>query len=86
MIFDQVASQQFVLSQLLPATANRCHECLMHATVDLSDAVASAADGHGDEIIAAQIRSVLNELAIVTGRVYTDDILDRIFSQFCIGK
>jgi tRNA modification GTPase len=28
----------------------------------------------------------LAELGKVVGAVYTDDLLDRIFSRFCIGK
>ncbi len=41
--------------------------------------------GH-DELVAAEIRAALHELGKVVGAVYTDDILDRIFSRFCIGK
>ena len=39
-----------------------------------------------DELTAAEIRIALVELGKVVGAVYTDDILDRIFSRFCIGK
>ncbi len=28
----------------------------------------------------------LDELGKVVGAVYTDDVLDRIFSRFCVGK
>jgi tRNA modification GTPase len=28
----------------------------------------------------------VDELGKVVGAVYTDDLLDRIFSTFCIGK
>ena len=37
-------------------------------------------------LIAAEIRSALDELGRVAGAVYTDDVLDRIFSRFCVGK
>ncbi len=39
-----------------------------------------------EELAAAEIRLALEELGKVVGAVYTDDILDRIFSRFCIGK
>ena len=42
--------------------------------------------GTGEELIAAEIRTTLGALGEVVGAVYTDDILDRIFSRFCIGK
>ena len=59
--------------------------------VDGSDAawraaVAQARGRQGEELIAAEIRLALDELGLILGAVYTDDILDRIFSRFCIGK
>ncbi|RLT22077.1 MAG: tRNA uridine-5-carboxymethylaminomethyl(34) synthesis GTPase MnmE, partial [Planctomycetota bacterium] len=40
----------------------------------------------GDELIAIEIRQALQELSTILGEIYTDDILDHIFSNFCIGK
>ncbi|MBF0554162.1 MAG: tRNA uridine-5-carboxymethylaminomethyl(34) synthesis GTPase MnmE [Nitrospirae bacterium] len=38
------------------------------------------------EIIAIELRNSLNALGQITGSITTGDILDRIFSDFCIGK
>jgi tRNA modification GTPase len=38
------------------------------------------------EILALELREALEELGAMAGAVYTDDLLDRIFSRFCIGK
>jgi len=38
------------------------------------------------EVLALELRSALEELGMIVGAVYTDDLLDRIFSRFCIGK
>jgi tRNA modification GTPase len=38
------------------------------------------------EIVAVALRSALGQLGEMTGAVYTNDLLDRIFSRFCIGK
>ncbi|MFL5327732.1 MAG: tRNA modification GTPase [Gemmataceae bacterium] len=38
------------------------------------------------EIVALELRSALEHLGAMTGAVYTDDLLDRIFTRFCIGK
>ncbi len=38
------------------------------------------------EILAVELRGALDELGAMVGAVYTDDLLDRIFSRFCIGK
>ena len=41
--------------------------------------------GSGD-MISADVRQVIAEIGAITGEVTNEDILDRIFSQFCIGK
>jgi tRNA modification GTPase len=38
------------------------------------------------EIIAIELRHSLDKLGEIVGAVTTEDILDRIFSDFCIGK
>src|SRR3972149_9718223 len=38
------------------------------------------------EIQALHLRESLNSLGEITGVVTTEDILDRVFSEFCIGK
>jgi tRNA modification GTPase len=38
------------------------------------------------EIMAIELREALQSLGEITGAVTTEDILNRIFSQFCIGK
>jgi tRNA modification GTPase len=38
------------------------------------------------EILALELRTALDQLGEMVGAVYTDDLLDRIFSRFCIGK
>ena len=43
-------------------------------------------EGIGYELVAIDLRKALDTIGEVTGEVLTDDILDRIFSEFCIGK
>ncbi len=38
------------------------------------------------ELLALELREALEQLGQMVGAVYTDDLLDRIFSRFCIGK
>ena len=68
------------------ATAERCRESLRTAESALGRATEMAETQSGNELIAAELRGALAELGKVVGAVYTDDILDRIFSTFCIGK
>ncbi|MBX3411923.1 MAG: tRNA modification GTPase [Pirellulales bacterium] len=68
------------------ATATRCRESLRRARESLAHAVDIVGQQGGEELIAAELRTALEELGQVVGTVYTDDILDRIFTRFCIGK
>jgi tRNA modification GTPase len=38
------------------------------------------------ELIAVDLRFAIDSLGALTGEVYTDDILEVLFSRFCIGK
>lgn len=68
------------------ATAARCRESLFEAAGALDRAADLAIARQGDELVAAEVRLAANSLGSVVGAVYTDDLLDRIFRSFCIGK
>ena len=72
--------------ELLGTSVVRCRDSLQRTVTSLRNAQNAVAECRGDEILAADLREALNELATVVGAVYTDDILDHIFSRFCIGK
>ena len=67
-------------------TAERCQDSLRAAAESITRAQSLNQERSGEELIALEIRLALTELGKVVGAVYTDDILDRIFSRFCIGK
>jgi len=67
-------------------TAARCAESLHHAKGSLERAIKLCTQVGVEELVAAEVRLALLDLGRVVGTVYTDDVLDRIFSQFCIGK
>jgi len=71
---------------VISSTAIRCRESLRGAVASLKEAREIAAKEAGEELVAAELRLALEALGHVTGAVYTDDVLDRIFSRFCIGK
>lgn len=71
---------------VVAGTAARCRESLRLAAESLQRARDVARTGSGEELVAAEVRVALDELGKVAGAVYTDDVLDRIFSRFCIGK
>jgi tRNA modification GTPase len=38
------------------------------------------------ELVAASMRSALNDLSSLAGDITPDDVLARVFATFCIGK
>ena len=82
----RLASGRESAGEILGSTAARCRESLSAALAALERARIAATSQLGDELVALELRSVLDQLARILGVVYTDDILDRLFSRFCIGK
>lgn len=72
--------------QSVGSTAARCRESLENAAAGLLAAANVVQLGEGQEFVAAELRLAIDAIGQVTGKVYTDDILDKIFSRFCIGK
>lgn len=73
-------------TDLSTTTGARCREGLRLASDALASASASLALGEGEELVAFDLRLAVDELGKVVGAVVTDDVLDRIFRRFCIGK
>lgn len=72
---------------LVGAVANARHaEALLRAAAAL-DRAATAGEGRAPgEIVALELRESLGAIEEVTGRRVSEELLDRIFGRFCIGK
>ena len=64
----------------------RHFEALSRAHSALSAAISALDCGISEELLAEDIRSAITPLAEITGHITSDDILQNIFSHFCIGK
>lgn len=52
----------------------------------LHDALAGLTAGVGEELLAVDVQRALDALGAIVGETTADDLLERIFSEFCIGK
>ena len=68
------------------ATRARHRQDLSAARNHLARAAAELASAAQVELAAEDVRLAARSLARVSGRVDPEDILDRVFSRFCIGK
>ncbi len=79
--YHQGADQQAVISE-------RHRNILVDFRVHMMEAIGQVEDGQGDRIplASAHMRDALELLGTATGRVYHQELLNSIFSRFCIGK
>ncbi len=56
------------------------------ASEAIERAILALSEGHPLEIFALELREAMDRLGEIVGIVTTDDILNKIFSEFCIGK
>jgi len=71
------------------ALTARQREAMRQAVLYMENAARLFSDDPDEppgELIAVELRSALDELGSISGGVVTEDLLDRIFSRFCIGK
>lgn len=61
-------------------------EALNQALAALDDALEGVNRGMGEEIISAELSRVRTHLAELIGETHVEQILDRMFSKFCLGK
>jgi tRNA modification GTPase len=67
-------------------TNSRHKQALTLTRQALAHARQSAESDMSQEFIALDLREALDQAGRITGEATTDDILDDIFSMFCIGK
>jgi len=66
---------------------NERHKTILdQAKSGLEKALASAQAGLSPEFIAVDLRDALDSLGLIIGATYTEDILERVFRDFCVGK
>ena len=64
----------------------RHQEALTRARDELAAARRAVADDEPSDLVSIGVRGAVNALGEITGESATEDLLDVIFSKFCIGK
>jgi tRNA modification GTPase len=94
-IFEQAVGRAFSSSKIADTGGGEADELLsslrhkeaaQSTLKSLENALAALLQKTPLEFIAADLRRALNSLGEITGEVTTEEILDRIFSSFCVGK
>jgi tRNA modification GTPase len=82
----EVAPAEGAIRTQAPLTRARQRLAVEEALSALSRASAAAAEGLPLEFPAADVREAADTLAELLGEVAPEEVLDAIFSEFCIGK
>lgn len=83
---EELLGGEFVMGESPIVTNARHKEALRHAHEGLNYAIESLANGMPPELVSVDLHISLDSLGDIVGKTTTEDILDRIFSQFCVGK
>ncbi|MDI6739704.1 MAG: tRNA uridine-5-carboxymethylaminomethyl(34) synthesis GTPase MnmE, partial [Candidatus Edwardsbacteria bacterium] len=59
---------------------------LVAARERLNGAVSGIENKHSYELAAGDVKAAVDALGQITGETIGDEVLERIFSRFCIGK
>jgi tRNA modification GTPase len=73
-------------SSPLTSSLSRCRHHVQALLEHLRRAHSTVLFQEPSEVLAVELRGALDELGAMVGAIYTNDLLDRIFSRFCIGK
>jgi len=71
--------------ELIAINARHAH-ALEEATRCLESAYAKLNAADATELVASDLRGALDNFGQISGKVYNEQVLDRLFSTFCIGK
>jgi tRNA modification GTPase len=67
-------------------TRARHRELVEEALLAVNRALHAARAGIGAELVSEDLRLAARALGRITGTIDVEDLLERIFSQFCVGK
>ena len=73
-------------SEEIVVTSMRHFQSLTATRAALNHAISGIEAGVSDEMIAVDIRTALDHLGEITGETTSEDLLNHIFANFCIGK
>ena len=89
-IYDEITKlfnlNEINLDQEVVITNIRHENLINKALESVKKAKDSVKDKMPIDIIAIFIKDILEDLGNITGEIVTDDIIDEIFSKFCLGK
>ena len=82
----QVVRERLETNEAPLVTRARHRELVEEALAAVERGLEAARAGIGAELVSEDLRLAARALGRITGSIDAEDLLDRIFSQFCVGK
>lgn len=86
MMKDAVLENRDIDTSGLLVTSSRHRDALEKTRRHVHTALKGLDTGLTGDLLSIDLRTALHELGTITGEITTEDLLDSIFSRFCIGK
>ena len=65
---------------------SRLKDCLLKAKQSLTEALESAKKGMASDFIAIDLKGAIVALGEASGESVSEEVINRIFEEFCVGK
>lgn len=85
-VHSTVAQRYHIQDESVYISHSRHQNALALAMENITKAIAGMAHGLTYDFISYDIREAIDALGLITGDIRSEDILNEIFSHFCIGK
>jgi len=85
-LIELAVGKDFSFLDHVMVSSIRQKQALERAVCYMNQALGTLNRGLSSEYIAADLKEAIKNLGEIMGEVVTEDILDNIFSKFCIGK
>ena len=77
--YEDVSNVGFLVHERHAEALQSAHHALQHASMLLEQR-------NSDDCLAADLKEALRSLEAIVGRIDYEQVLDKVFSKFCIGK
>ena len=85
-IQEELLGKDFTFGESSIISNTRHQDALRQAKIAIDNVIESLEIEMPPDLVSVDLRICLDALGDIVGKTTTEDILDRIFSQFCVGK
>ena len=86
-IYSYIVGNEIENSSEKMVITNIRHKTALEKTKESIENIFETIDsGYPMDLVAVDLREALDSLSEITGEISTEDLLDHVFKNFCVGK